>query len=208
MVKYGTALLVMVLSLAFIACSGSRVRMTEIHMEENRLNQPIEDVLVIVVLDDQQIRAIFEKHFVDWLAAKGVEAIRSSAVLPVAEGAELKKEAIIEIVDAYENDTILITHLVEFGETEVFSRDRPQFFYNYYGFYNYAWGYVTWPTIYGENVQFNLESRLYDVASESLVWAAETQLINPETTGQAIGQIVVEVMKDLEKKRLLPKAPE
>ena len=206
MAKGVTVLLMTILALLGGACSGSRVHMVQVHVEENRVNQPIKDVLVIVVLDDQQIRRIFEKHFVDWLAVKGVEAIQSSTVLPVAEGAELKKEDIIEVVDAQANDTILITRLVEFGESEVFSRDRPQFYYNYYGFHNYAWGYVTWPTIYGETVQFNIETRLYDVKSESLIWAGETQLTNPETTGQAIGHVVDAVMQDLEKNGLLPKA--
>ncbi|MBC2710545.1 MAG: hypothetical protein HGJ94_05975, partial [Desulfosarcina sp.] len=159
------------------------------------------------IIEDQEIRAILEKHFMDWLNVKGVEAIISADVLPIDAGTKLEKEAIIEVVDKYENDTILITHLVGMSETEVFSRDRPRYFYNYYGFYNYGWGYVTWPTIYGEKVQFSLETRLYDVKTESLIWAGESQTTNPKTTGEAIGQVVDVVMKDLEKNGLLPKTP-
>lgn len=197
-------LFIVVLALALTACAGSSIKMIPIHLEEARSAQPIKDVLVIVIIDDQEIRAIFEKHFVDWLNVKGVEAITSVEVLPIKKGVKLKKEAIVEVVDAYENDTILLTHLLGYEESEVFSRDRPQFFYNYYGFYNYAWGYVYWPTIYGEEVQFSLETRLYDVKTESLVWAGESQVKNPETTGQAIGQVVVAVMQELEKHALLP----
>jgi hypothetical protein len=193
-----------VLALALAACAGSSIQMTQIHLEEARSDKPIKDVLVIVIIDDQEIRAIFEKHFVDWLNAKGVEAITSVAVLPIQKGVKLKKEAIVEVVDAYENDAILLTHLLGYEESEVFSRDRPQFFYNYYGFYNYAWGYVYWPTIYGEKVQFSLETGLYDVKTESLLWAGESLVKNPETTGQAIGQVVVAVMKELDKHAFLP----
>ena len=140
----------------------------------------------------------------DWLNLKGVDAVMSTDVLPVKADTKLQKETIIEVVDKYENDTILITHLVGKKETEVFSRDRPQYHHSYYGFYNYGWGYVTWPTIYGENVQFSLETRLYDVKTESLVWLGESQTTNPKTTGEAIGQVVEVVMTDLAKNGLLP----
>ena len=48
---------------------------------------------------------------------------------------------------------------------------------------------MTWPTIYGERVELNIETRLYDVKTESLIWAGELQLSNPKTTGEAIGQM-------------------
>jgi hypothetical protein len=198
-----------VATLAFVvvACSGSSIQMTQTHLEDIGVGKPIKDVLILVIIDDQEIRAIFENHYKDWLRVKGVEAIISANVLPIEAGTKLEKEAIIEVIDKYKNDTLLITHLVGFSETEVFSRDRPRFFNNYYGFYNYAWSYVYWPTIYGERVQFNLETRVYDVKTESLIWAGESQVKNPKTTGQAIGQVVDAVLKELEKNGLLPKTP-
>ena len=203
--KIETTLFMAVLAIAVVACSGSSSRMIPTHMEASHVGKPIKDVLIIAIVDNQEIRAILEKHFKDWLNAKGVEAIISADVLAVEMGAKLEKEAIVEIVDKYENDSILITHVVGMEESEVFSRDRPRYFYNYYGFYNYGLTYVTWPTIYGEKVQFSLETGLYDVTTESLIWAGESQIKNPKTTGLAIGQVVEMVIKELEKNGLLPK---
>ena len=203
--KIETTLFMAVLAIAVVACSGSSSRMIPTHMEASHVGKPIKDVLIIAIVDNQEIRAILEKHFKDWLNAKGVEAIISADVLAVEMGAKLEKEAIVEIVDKYENDSILITHVVGMEESEVFSRDRPRYFYNYYGFYNYGLTYVTWPTIYGEKVQFSLETGLYDVTTESLIWAGESQIKNPKTTGLAIGQVVEMVIIELEKNGLLPK---
>jgi hypothetical protein len=205
--EVGTTLLTAIVAVAVIGCSGSRFQMNPIGMEEKFAGQAIKDVLVIVVINDLKIRAIFEKHFKDWLEAKGVEAVTSVDVLPIDSANKLKKEAIVDVVDRYGNDSILITHIVGFEETEVFSRDRPRYYYNYYGFYNYAWGYVTWPTIYGENVHLTLETGLYDVKTESLIWAGESELTNPKTTGEAIGEVVVAVMQELEKNGLVPQKP-
>ena len=205
--KIETALFITALALAIVACSGSSARLIQTHMEETHVGRPIKDVLIIAILDNQKIRAVLEKHFQEWLKVKGVEAIISADVLPMDAGTKLEKEAIAAVVDKYENDTILITHLVGMEESEVFSRDRPQYFFNYYGFYNYGLAYVTWPTISGEKVKFSIETALYDVKTESPIWAGESQLKNPKTTGQAIGQVVDMVMKELEKNGLLPKAP-
>lgn len=207
MQKIETTLFVAALAFVIVACSGSSARMTQNHMEASHVGKPVKDVLILAIIDDQQIRAILEKHFVDWFAVKGVDAIISADVLPMDANTKLEKEAIIEVVDKYENDSILITRLVGMSDTEVFSRGRPQFFYNYYGFYNYGTVYVTWPTVYGEKVQFSLETGLYDVKTESLIWSGESRLKNPKTTGKAIGQVVEMVMKELEKNGLLPKKP-
>ncbi len=193
------------LAILAVSCSGQSSRMVQSSVEESRIDRPIKDVLILVLVDDQEIRKIFEKHFKDWLNAKGVEAIISTKVLPIDDETKLDKEALIEVVDKYENDTILITHIVEYGETEVFSRDRVQFFYNYYGFYNYGLGYVYWPTVYGEKVQIDLETRLYDVKTESLIWSGNSILKNPETTGKAIGYVVEMVIQALDENGLLPK---
>jgi hypothetical protein len=37
----------------------------------------------------------------------------------------LEEQAIVAVIDKYENDSVLIRHLVDFNETEVFSRDLP-----------------------------------------------------------------------------------
>lgn len=205
--KIEIVLVIAALALAVVACSGSSARMIQTHVDETYVGKPIKDVLVIAIIDDQQIRAILEKHFVDWFAVKGVDAVISADVLPMDLRKKLEREAIVAVVDKYKNDTILITHLVGIEESEVFSRDRPQYFFNYYGFYNYGLAYVTWPTVYGEKVKFSLETALYDVKTESPIWAGESQLNNPQTTGKAIGQVVEMVMKELEKNGLLPKAP-
>lgn len=207
MLKIETMLLMAALASAVAACSGSRAQMIQTHVEAQHVGKPITDVLIIAIIEDQEIRAILENHFKDWLTVKGVEAMISADVLPVKAGVKLEKEAIRKVLAEYENDTILITRVVGLEETEVFSRGRPQVFFNYYGYYNYALSYIYWPTVYGEKVQLSLETALYDVKTESPIWAGVSQLNNPETTGQAIGQVAELVMQELEKNGLLPKTP-
>ena len=206
MQKMTINLLMTVLAASLLACGGPRFQMTPTHTEKTASGKPIRDTLVIVVIDDEEVRAIFENHFKEWLAAKGVEAIISTDVLPVQKKTQLEKETIVEAIDKHENDSVLITQLVGLEESEVFSRGLPQYHRSYYGYYKYAWGYVSWPTITSENIQISLETRLYDVSTEALRWAGYSRLTNPETTGKAVSQVVEAVMVELEKNGLLPDA--
>ena len=83
--KIETTLFMAVLAIAVVACSGSSSRMIPTHMEASHVGKPIKDVLIIAIVDNQEIRAILEKHFKDWLNAKGVEAIISADVLAVGD---------------------------------------------------------------------------------------------------------------------------
>lgn len=58
--------------------------------------------------------------------------------------------------------------------------------------------------LYGERVAIRLETRLYDVKTEALNRAGESQTMYLKTTGQAIGQVVDAVMNELKKSPLLP----
>ena len=193
-----------------ISCSSGTTRLIHSHLDDARVGNPISDVLIIVIADEQEVRKIFEKHFVDRFKAAGVEAVSSISDLSVEMGAKLNKQAISDAIDKHGSDTLAIAHLVGLENSEVFSRTKRrslQYHNGYYGFYSYAWDYVNTPTVYGEHVKISIETRLYDVQTESLIWSGESQTMDPETTGQAIGQVVDVVMKDLNKNGLLPGAP-
>ena len=55
-----------VLAFAMVACAASGTKLIQTHVEEKRMGKPIKDVLIIAIVDDREIRAIFEKHFMAW----------------------------------------------------------------------------------------------------------------------------------------------
>ena len=203
--KMSMILLTMVLALLTVSCSGSR--MTRTHVDERRVGQPIKNVLIIAIIDDKKIREIFETHFMERLNAVGVEATSSAHVLPVSVGVKLNREEIVRLVERYGSDAVAITHLVGREESEAFSRGNRwsrQYNSGYYRYYTDAWDYVHAPAVYREHEQLFMETRLYDVNTQSLIWVGESETMDPKTIGQAIGQIVSLVMDELKKNGLLP----
>jgi hypothetical protein len=188
------------------ACSNT-TKITRTYLDETRVGTPVRNVLIIAIIDNTEVREIFETHFMKRLNAAGIEAVTSARVLPIDADSKHKKEAIVRVIDQYDSDTVVITHLVGLEDSEVFNRANRtsrRFYSGYFPFYNYAWDYVHAPTVYGDRVKIGLETRLYDVKTEALIWAGESQTSDPETIGQAIGQVVDVVMDELKKSGLLP----
>lgn len=100
----------------------------------------------------------------------------SSEVLPIQDGAQLDEAAILKIIEKYGNDSVLITHPVAYDETEVFSRDELPNYPDYYSFYSYSQVYDHWPSVTWENEQITIETRLYDIKTESLLWRVNRSL--------------------------------
>ena len=203
--KMTIVLLISVLTLLTASCSGSR--MTRTYMDAQRVGQPINNVLIIAIIDDKEIREIYESHFMERLNAAGVQATSSAHVLPVSVGKKLNKTEIFNLVEQYGSDTVAITHLVGREEDEAFSRaGRLSQIYQrgYYRYYTDVWDYVHAPTVYADHVQLFLETRLYDVNTQTLIWSGESETLDPKTVGQAIGQVVSLVMNELKKNDLLP----
>ena len=73
-----------------------------------------------------------------------------------------------------------ITPLMGLADSEVFSRSVGRS-----------------PTVYGEHIQISLETRLYNMKTESMIGVGESQTKDPKTTGPAIGQVVDVVMNEL-----------
>ena len=205
MVRSTIIMILLLLALLMASCSGSRMVSTQ--MDADRKGKPIKNVLIIGVIEDKAIRENYEKYFMERLNAAGVEAMSSAQVLPVSIGKKLDKKEIIDLVEQHGIDTVAVTHLVDREQDETFSRsNRLSTIYNqgYYRYYTGVWDNLYEPTVYSDHVQYFLETRLYDVKTQKLIWTGESETMDPKTIGQAIGQIVSLVMDELKKNGLLP----
>ncbi len=198
-------MLLLLLALLFVSCAGTTTK--QLLMDESHTGKPIKNVLIIVVLDNNEIRGIFENHFRDHFNAAGIEATSTASTLSTEVGEKLDKEDIVSLVAQKGSDTVLITHVVDREESDAFSRVSGLSDIQYHGYYQYyvdIWDSAYMPTIDSDNLKFFLETRLYDVKDQSLIWAGSSQTRNPDTVGQAIGQIVSGIMQELRKNGLVP----
>ena len=78
-------------------------------------------------------------------------------------------------------------------------------YYGMYGYYNSSYAMVHDPGYYQENTIVKLETNVYDVASEKLVWSGVTETLNPETAQDVANSVAFKVTEDMVKSKVIRK---
>jgi hypothetical protein len=74
----------------------------------------------------------------------------------------------------------------------------------YYSDYSTAYGYSQSPAQYTTSVRVGLETKLYDVRTENLIWAATSKTANPKSNIKLFDAVIEALVRDLKKNKLLP----
>lgn len=188
-------------SVLIIACGGTKL--TTKQVDESRRGKPVSDILVIAITYKEELRHSFEDKFVAQLKTAGIEAVSSADVIPISEKQQLEKDAILKAVNEFENDAVIITHMVGVEEKEIVTR-YPSRGRGYYGHYLWAYGNTYEPGYSSTRITVRLATNLYDVKTEKLIWSGESETLRPDSINQTIDDVIKVVIKELQKNKLLP----
>jgi hypothetical protein len=183
-----------------IACAGTEL--THKQVNEAYKGKPVSDILVIAITGNEDSRRSFEQRFVAQLEAAGVEAIASVDVIPMPADLEMKKETILDAVNQFGNDAVIITHLIGKEEKEVYSRTGPAHI-GYYDFYHSRYMYAHTTGYSSTSTTLRLETNLYDVKTEKLIWSGQSKTWNKDSKNQIINDVIKVVINDLQNNKLI-----
>jgi hypothetical protein len=196
------------ITLGLIAC-GSSTRLIESWHDETYADGPkLETVLVLGVFQDDTQRRAFEARFVESVNASGKKAIAGYTLMP-EESDYNDKEDIVAAVQKVNADSVLITSFK--GETEQQRYVPPRVDYapsmsygGYYGsYYGSAYRRVYQPGYTVVDSVVSLETRVYAVSPEKLVWAGNTKSINSASPEVITAELVKIVVDDMRKSGLI-----
>jgi len=183
-----------------ISCAGTKLTHKQVH--EAFKGKPVSDILVIAITGNEDSRRSFERKFVAQLKSAGVEAISSEDAIPMPADLKLKKETILNAVKQFENDAVIITHLIDKEEKEFITRGV-QGNRGYYGFYNSRFSYARDPSYSSTSKTLRLETNLYDVKTEKLIWSGQSKTWSKDSKYQIINDVIKVVINDLQKNKLI-----
>ena len=192
--------------LLFISCAATKL--THVWTDEAYRGAPFSNVLVIGVSDQERVRRSFEDKFVKQLKEIGIEAVASAAVIPSDK--KLEKKAIASAVERSGVDAVLVTHLLGVDKKETYHppstyyHPAPYYYGGYYGYYGNVYSYVHSPAYYTSHVLVRLETNLYEVDTEKLIWSGKSETWDPKSKTEVIDSVIKVVIKNLQKDKLLP----
>lgn len=182
-----------------VACAQTGTEISQKQIDKEYKGKPVSDILVIAITGIERNRRLFEERFVAQLKSVGVDAISSEKAIPMPADLKLKKEDILKAVKQYENDAVIITHLIGREEKEVYTRgdsvDR-----GIYGFYHSRSNH---PGYSAESTTVRLQTNLYEVKTEKLIWSAKSKTWSPDSTDRIINDVIKALINNLQNNKII-----
>jgi len=186
-------------SCAFLVISCAGTELTQNQTDEAYTGNPVSDILVIAITGNEHNRRSFETKFVAQLKSVGVDAVSSEKAIPMPANLELKKEMILNAVNQYKNDAVIITHLIGKDEKDVYTRGGSA----HRGFYGFYRSRYSDPGYSSTTTTVRLETNLYDVKTEKLIWSGKSDTWSKDSKDKIINDVIKAVIKNLQKNKLI-----
>ena len=202
--KSGKGVLLISMVLLLLSCANTKITQSWAEPDNKK---SYNDLLIIGLSDSEQTRRAYESYFVEELRANGSEAEASYKLIKSSE--KIERETVQKAIEGLEIDGAIITHMVAVDEETIY---RPGTNYAYagygrgmYGYYPHVNSYVTSPGYYTTHETYTLETSLYDVVTEELVWTARSSSFSPESVDEVIVDLTKLLINDLKEKSLIKK---
>jgi hypothetical protein len=186
-------LLLIISAFFFASCATTTV--TDVWQDKTYQGKA-EKIIVIIAAKSLDRRKMFEDRFTAELQKRGNNAIQSYEIITSEQLPD--KELVKSKIQSTGADTVLISRLVDTKTIEAY---MPSTIYVVPDFYN-GWGtyhdFVFAGRGYTGDVQVaNIETNVYDLKTEKLIWSAHSSTERTEGEQQRINVFIQVMMKKL-----------
>ena len=186
-------------SLAFLIISCAGTELTQKPVDDAYTGKPVSNILIIAITGNEHNRRSYEKKFVAQLKSVGVDAVSSEEAIPMPADLEMKKEMILNAVNQYNNDAVIITHLVGKEDKDVYSRGSS----GHRGLFGFYHSRYSSPGYSSTSTTVRLETNLYDVKTEKLIWSGKSKTWSKDSKDQIMNDVIKAVISNLQKNKLI-----
>jgi hypothetical protein len=194
--------------ICLVACSAS-TQITGVWRNPEVANKTYNNICIAAITENPTNKQIVEQEMFNALKHKGLPSTRMGELFPYKfTGAQVEKDLILEKVRGNKNDGILTFMLVKQKEETRYVPGSATYapygyggsfggYYGYYGARAYDPGYYTQDEVYF------IETNLYDVASEKLVWSVQSKTYNPSGINQFAKDFTHTITQQLVKSKII-----
>jgi hypothetical protein len=191
--------------LALAACSATSFNTTWKAPDARPLTFKAGDkVLAMVVSPNESTRRAAEAALAAELTARGLDGVPAYAVVPAE--AVCDNDRARQLVEA--SGAVGVVAMRVTGEEKELSGSGPMFTGPSYGafwggWYGYGWGAAYSPGYLRTDTIVRVETLVYDLNQNKLVWAGSSETMNPSKAESFIRELVDEAAKEMKKQALI-----
>ena len=195
-------------ALAVVSCGGSSTSFTDMWKDPSASQFQFRKILAMVITADDSLRRAAEDQLAQHLGAKGAESVVSYSFI---SGEEIKNvETAKAKVKQQGLDGAVIMRVV--GVQNTSSNSPGRYVADPYAQNPYSpfWGYYStaWPAVYESGYSdrhevVRVETRIYSVPEEKMLWAGYSETVEPESVAGLIDEIAKAAAVELKKQKLI-----
>lgn len=189
---------------AFVAC-GPSTEIVKSWMEPGTTITPTgsEKVLVIGLVKDEASRRIVEDNLVKRLKVKGVA---SYTVLSEEMVKAAKEDALEAYLKSGGFTHVLLSRLADIEKETSYVPGTTTGYYGGYGrYYGYGASMYSSPGYYQEDKNYFVETTVYSIDPNKLLWTGTTKTVNPSKMDKTINEIADAVTYQMQKEGFIKK---
>ena len=149
---------------------------------------PYNKVFVVVLSPNPTANYDIEAQMANTLISRGFKVLRSADIFPpkFSITQDLTREQLTEAISKRGCDAVLMLSLLDSREVEsynpgtVYAPVNYGYYGSYYGYYNHYYPQVYSPGYYSVDKTYYLETNLYDLAGDILLWSVQSEARNPK----------------------------
>ena len=185
-----------------LPASCATTKMTDTWKDDN-YRGTIRKVVVVGIFKEPDTRKIFEDEFADRLRARGVDATASHKIISEAELPD--KDVGIGKIRKLGADGILVTRVMDMETVKNYVPGQayavPSYYSYYGGYYSYSYNYR--PAYTETEGTAYLETNLYNVGDEKLIWSGRSKTKLSATRYELIQAFVKTMLDGLSEAKLI-----
>jgi hypothetical protein len=188
------ALLLLAMTLLVSACAPVKIQNS---WKDPEFSGPLRKVFVVGIARSDTNRRLFEDSFSRSLQNAGNPAVSSYTRIP--ETGQIDREQVRVAVTRADADAVMVTRLVRAERGMQPGYSLPAAGTRFNGWYREAAA----PTVVNQYDLVTLETTLWDVKSEKIIWSATSEIFNPNDVPTATGELAKVLIEKMRKDGVL-----
>jgi len=197
--------------LVLASCANTKISQSWVEPDNTKVYK---DLLIIGIGESEQNRRAYESYFTEELRTHGIEGEASYKL--ISSNQKIDRDTVVKAIEGLEIDGVITTHMTAVDEETIYRPATGNVYGGVYGagyggghygglysYYPHVNSYVNQPGYYSTHETYTIETNLYDVESEELVWSARSRTFSPESVDEVIVDLTKLLIKDLKDKNLI-----
>ncbi len=204
MTRFVRMISLVVLVAAVAGCASTSIRDSWVSPDA-QAPLTFEKMIVVFMDPNEATRRAAEDALVERMGSDRAVASHTLLSAQEVENAQDNEAAVRRKVQDAGIDAAVVMRMVNEEQKLSYTPGMtyPSYYGGFYGYYGYGWGMAYSPGYLRTDTIVSVETNLYDVDDNELVWAGVTETFNPNQVSQMVNEIADAVSKNLRSRGLV-----